>query len=141
MSLSTNIADSVVGELNSGSFSQTFTARRVAIPRTDLEELSELKVSVIPRSVVMTTQSRAITKYVVSIDVGIQKKMTDPETEVALLGELVDEIAEFLHRRKLAGSPYAQWIGIRNEPIYAVEHILKNRTFTSVLTVDYMLLK
>lgn len=141
MSLATSIADSVVGELNTGNFSVPVTARRVAVPRMDLEELAELKVSVIPHSVVITTQSRAITKYIITIDVGIQKKMTDPETEVALLGELVDEVAEFLHRRKLAGSPHAQWLGIRNEPIYAVEHILKNRTFTSVLSVDYMLLK
>ena len=65
----------------------------------------------------------------------------DLDTEVAALGTLVDEIADYLCRRTLSGASFAAWVGITNEPVYAPEHLAEKRVFTSVLTVTYRAMK
>ena len=53
---------------------------------------------------------------------------------------LVEEIINFLSRRKLASVSSALWIKTANEPIYAGEHMEQFRQFTSILTLTYRLL-
>jgi hypothetical protein len=85
--------------------------------------------------------SRCSSKYTIGIDIGVQRRIEgSPEATVATLGELVDDIATFLQSATLSMFPAAQCIGISNDPIYLPEHLLQKRTFTSVLTVKYILL-
>ncbi len=44
----TDLADAVVDKLNAASLSQSFTAERAYVPIHQLEQLSDLKVSVVP---------------------------------------------------------------------------------------------
>lgn len=142
MSMATDIADAVVVELNVGDFSEKFTAQRVTVPRVELDELSELRVSVVPRSVKMARVSNRLTKYIVQIDIGVQKKIGENELQdVAALGQLVDEISDFLKDRTLALLPNIRWITNKNEPIYSVDHLLQNRVFTSLLSAEYHLIR
>lgn len=144
MSLATDIADAVAAELNAadaGTFSQAFTARWKVLPASSLTELTDLCVSVVPKSVLTENGSRAAAVITVSIDIGVQKKLgTDIDTEVATLGTLVDEIASYLRRRDLAEAAYASWAGSTNEPVYAPDHLTQDHVFTSVLTVSYQVL-
>ncbi|NLE59420.1 MAG: hypothetical protein GX616_13745 [Planctomycetes bacterium] len=72
----------------------------------------------------------------------MQKKLgKDLDGEVAALSTLMDQIADFLRRRPLAAAPFAAWISIANEPVYAAEHLAEQRVFTSVLTVTYRAMK
>jgi len=143
--LATDIADAVMAELNAapdGTFSQTMTARRTVLPESNLPELAELKVSVVPKSVEITGSTRATSQYDIAVDIGVQKKLgKDLDAEVAALGALVDEMADYLRKRTLDQAPFAVWVGIRNEPVYAPEHLAEQRVFTSVLTVTYRALK
>jgi len=145
MSLVTDIADAVVTELGvapPGTFSETFTAERCVLPEFDLEDLGELKVTVVPKSVEITSSTRAASQYEIAVDVGVQKKLgKDLDAEVAALGTLVDEIADYLCRRTLSAASFAAWVGITNEPVYAPEHLAEQRVFTSVLTVTYRAMK
>ena len=145
MSLATDIADAVVAELSAapgGTFSESFLAQRRVLPEFDLEDLAELKVSVVPKSVEITGSTRAASQYEVAVDVGVQKKLSkDLDAEVAALGTLVDEMADYLRRRTLDQAPFAVWVGIRNEPVYVPEHLAERRVFTSVLTVTYRAMK
>jgi len=145
MSLATDIADAVATELNAapgGTFSQPFSAVRRVLPEFDLEYLAELKVSVVPKSVEITGSTRAASQYEVAVDVGVQKKLgKDLDAEVAALGTLVDEVADYLRRRTIDQAPFAVWVGIRNEPVYVSEHLAERRVFTSVLTVTYRAMK
>lgn len=142
MSMATDIADAVAVELNIGNFGDKFTAERVTIPRFEIEELAELHVSVIPKSISFSRASKTISKYIVTIDIGIQKKIAEnPLAEVALLGDVVDEIASYLQDRTLGLLPNVRWIACKNDPIYSVEHMVQKRVFTSVLSVEYHLLK
>ncbi|HEX7010619.1 MAG TPA: hypothetical protein VF184_11590 [Phycisphaeraceae bacterium] len=148
MSLITDIADAVAAELNAapaGTFDPSFTAQRRVLPVFDLAELAELKVTVVPKSVQVTGSTRATSQYDITIDIGVQQKLApgnhDVDAEVAALGALVDQIAEYLRRRPLAGFPGAAWVSTTNEPVYSPEHLLEQRVFTSVLSVTYRAVK
>lgn len=145
MSLVIDIADAVTAEINAApgspaTFSQTFTAVRKVLPVYELAELSDLKVTVVPKTVEITGSTRSVSQYDIAVDIGVQKKLAatpDIDAEVEALGTLVDEIAEYLRRRKLTGAPFAVWVNTVNEPVYAPEHLAEQRVFTSVLTVTY----
>jgi len=138
MALTIDIADAVVAELASGSFSQPISPQRLVLPEFDLAALADLRVTVVPKAVEISAASRVACQHDVQIDIGIQKKLgKDLDAEVPALCELVDEIAAFLKRRPLAAAPHAAWVRTANEPIYAPEHLAEQRVFTSVLTVTY----
>ena len=145
MSVSSDIADAVATELNAasgGTFSQAFTAVRRVLPEFELADLAELKVSVVPKSVEMTRSTRAGAQYDIAVDIGVQKKLgKDLDTEVAALGTLVDEMADWLRGRILTQAPYGTWLSIANDPVYVPEHLAERRVFTSVLTVTYRAVK
>ena len=142
MSITTTIAQSVVAELNHHDFSLPFEAVFSVKPGFELAELDTLRVIVVPKTFEVASISRSSSKYLVSVDIGIMQrigKMT-PETAVETLGELVDEVIEFLKTATLAKFPAAQCIGVANDPIYIPDHLTQSRTFTSVVNVKYALL-
>ncbi|QDU33046.1 hypothetical protein KS4_10870 [Poriferisphaera corsica] len=147
MSLITEIADAVAHELNTANastFSQSFTAQRSVLPLFDLEDLKELKVTVVPKSVEINGSTRSVSQYDITVDIGIQRKLSNSSTvdaQVESLGMLVDEIAEYLRQRKLTSAAFAAWVSSTNDPVYAVEHLAEKRVFTSVLTVTYRAMK
>lgn len=147
MSLIIEIADAVTAELNAaapGTFTQTFTAERKVLPFYELQDLVALKVTVVPKAVEITGSTRSASQHDFALDIGIQKKLGSPgtlETEVESLGNVVDQIAEYLRQRKLTAAPFAAWVSTINDPLYAPEHLLEKRVFTSVLTLTYRAIK
>jgi len=148
MSLVTDIADAVAAEINTaapGTFSQAFTAVRKVVPAYELEELTDLKVTVVPKAVEISGSTRSASQYDITVDIGIQKKLPPgsdaSDEQVETLGTLVDQLAEYLRRRPLSAAPFASWVGITNDPVYAPEHLLEKRVFTSVLTLTYRAMK
>ncbi|MCL2304494.1 MAG: hypothetical protein FWC43_04045 [Planctomycetaceae bacterium] len=142
MSLATTIAKSVVAELNEHNFLLPFEAAFSVKPGFELSELETLRVIVVPKTLELETVTRSSSKYLVSVDVGIMQrigKMT-PEEAVETLGDLVDEIVEFLKTKTLEEFPAAQCVGVANDPIYVPDHLTQSRTFTSVVNVKYTLI-
>ncbi|MBX3363936.1 MAG: hypothetical protein KF866_04150 [Phycisphaeraceae bacterium] len=133
------IADAVTASLNAGSFGQPFTAERLYQPAFELADLSELKVSVVPKGVSIATASRDGSYFDCAVDIGIQKKI-DPhegDAEIASLLDLAEEIADHLRMKRLADVPEAVWLSIEHEPVVAAEHLEQQRALTSILTVTY----
>ena len=142
MSLCVQIADAVTAELAAGVLSQPIAPVRRVLPEFELADLKDLRVTVVPASIEIEGASRALSRYDVHIDIGIQKKLgKNLDTEVADLCDLVEEIAEFLKRRPLAATPYAVWVRTANDPIYAADHLAEQRVFTSVLSITYRAMK
>ncbi len=151
MSLSIDIADAVVAELNAappGTFDPAFTAVRRVLPVFELAEMTDLHVSVVPRSVEIAGATRSMSQHDVQIDIGIQQKLTadggDLDQQVPVLCGLVDQIAGYLTRRVLQadpGVPGAVWVRLANDPVYAPEHLSQLRQFTSVLTLTYRVMR
>jgi len=140
MSLATQIAQAVVVELAGHEFSQEFEPKMLVLPDFKPVELEILRVSVAPRTLEIERQTRSSTKYIVIIDIGIQKRIAGtPENAVATMGTLVDEIAEFLQTTDLSQFPAAQLVNIVNEPLYVPEHLQQKQSFTSILSLKYVL--
>ena len=133
-----DIAEAVKDELNGGTFSQPFTAQRYYQPVFDLQNMKTLHVTVVPKDIEMQLATRNTSQFDCRVDVAVQKKLTAGDlAELDELMSLVEEIATFLCKRKLALAPQVVWIKTVNEPIYAGEHMQEFRQFTSILTLTY----
>lgn len=145
MSLITTIADAVVTELNSapaGTFAQAFTAARHYRPQFDLAELKTLRVSVVPKGIGITGLMRNANQHDVSIDVAVQKKVTEPDaSELDGWMLLTEQIADFFRLRRLAALPEALWMKTDNVPVYSPEHLEQKQVFTSVLTLTFRVVR
>lgn len=138
MSTIIDIADAVVASLNAGGFSLPFDAQRKYQPVFELPEMQTLHVSVVPKSIAITTAARDTGFFDCAIDIGVQKKVNpDQPDELDALTDLVEEIADHLRMKRPEEAPSAAWLSIANEPVFAPEHLEQWRQFTSVLTVTY----
>jgi hypothetical protein len=134
MAVILDIADSVVAQLNGGSFSQPLTAERHYQPKFDLSEMTELKVSVVPRSLASQTLDRNRDTFDYLLDVAVQKKTDMTQAALDALMTLVEEIADHFRTQPLTAYPNARCTEVKNEPVYALEHLDEFRQFTSVIT-------
>ena len=140
MSTVTTVAKAVAAELNKHlGFSIKFKAAYSVKPSFDLAELDTIRVVVVPKAYELGSITRASTKYVATIDIGIMQRIgkMSPEDAVDKLGDLVEEIIEFLKTQTLSDFPVGQVVSITNDPLYVPDHLTGQRTFTSVLTIQY----
>ena len=139
MSTIAALADAVAVHVSAGSFGQPVTAVRMYQPAFTLEDLKDLRVSVVPRTVQMTPVTRDSLAVEYVIDVGVQKKFPAEGVDAAIdeLLVLVEAIADHLRFKRLEGFPDAAWVGINNEPVVSSEALEQHRVFTSVLSVTY----
>jgi hypothetical protein len=131
------LADAVVAELNFGSFSQPLVAVRHYQPVFELSEMTELRVSVVPRGSSSKALDRSRYSFDFKIDVAIQRKVEPTMGNLDALMELVEEIGDHLRTQSLASFPEARCIEVANEPVYATEHLEEFRQFTSLLMLTY----
>lgn len=131
-----NVADAIVTELNATSFSQPFTAARGYLPTFDLQDMDELKVTVVPKEDDGKLDTRSQSSHDYAIDIGIQKKPPAIEnTDLDPLMLLTQEIADhFLFGKQAAG---ATLIAPTVRILYLQEHLQKLRQFTSVVTLTF----
>ena len=139
MSTITAIADAVAAHVSAGSFGQPVTAVRMYQPAFTLEDLKDLRVSVVPRTLQMSPVTRDSLAIEYVVDVGVQKKLPGEGVDTAIdeLLVLVEAIADHLRFKRLEGFPDAAWVGINNEPVVSSEALEQHRVFTSVLSVTY----
>lgn len=139
MSTIAAIADAVAAHINAGTYTRPVTAARVYQPAFTLEDLKDLRVSVVPRTVGISAASRDSSIVECVIDVGVQQKLPaeNEEVEIDALLDLAEEIADRLRLTRLPGAPEAAWVGIAHEPVVSSESLEQHRVFTSVLSVTY----
>ena len=112
-----DIADAVAADLNTAAtvtvdpphaneFGLEFTAVRRWRPRFSVEELGEIKVSVVAASKRMVPQDRGTHKLVeVDIDIGIHQRVSDKENDTLdPLVRLTEDISEYFEGRNLTGT-------------------------------------
>lgn len=131
------IADAVVAQLNATSFSQPLQAERHYLPQFELSEMTELRVSVVPRSVASKGHDRNRDSFDYRVDVAVQRKLDPTPGNLDALMVLVEEIADHFRSHPLAGYPQARCTEVENVPVYAPEHLDEFRQFTSVLTLTF----
>jgi hypothetical protein len=137
MAVILDVADAVVAQLNATTFSQPLTAERHYQSKFELSEMTELKVSVVPRSLASKTLDRNRDTFDYLIDVAVQQKNDMSQTALDALMALVEEMADHFRTQPLAGYLNARCTDVKNEPVYALEHLEELRSFTSVITLTY----
>jgi hypothetical protein len=139
VSIIANIADAVAAHINAGTYTRPVTAARVYQPAFTLEDLKDLRVSVVPRTTAISAASRDSSIFECVIDVGVQQKLPpkNEQAEIDALLDLAEEIADRLRLTRLPGAPEAAWAGIAHEPVVSSEALEQHRVFTSVLSVTY----
>lgn len=139
MSTITTLADAVAEHINAGTYAQPVLAVRTYQPAFTLEDLGQLRVSVVPRTTTVSVASRESSTYEHVLDVGVQKKLPAEDDQAAIdeLLELTEAIGDRLRHTRLAGFPEAAWAGLAHEPVVSSESLEQHRVFTSVLSVTY----
>ncbi|MGE3108352.1 MAG: hypothetical protein AB7O77_08370 [Phycisphaerales bacterium] len=139
MSTIAAIADAVAAHINAGTFSQPVSAERMYQPAFTLEDLADLRVSVVPRTVGIAAATRDSSFFECVVDVGVQKKLPaeGADSEIDALLDLVEEITDHLRLKRLPDAPEAAWAAIAHEPVVSSESLEQHRVFTSVLSVTY----
>lgn len=139
MSTISTLADAVAEHINAGTYAQPVSAVRTYQPAFTLEDLGELRVSVVPRTTTVTAASRESSTFEHVLDVGVQKKLPAEDDQAAIdeLLKLTEAIGDVLRHSRLAGFPEAAWAGLAHEPVVSSESLEQHRVFTSVLSVTY----
>ncbi len=132
-----DIADSVVAELNGHTFSQPVSAARHYAPKFDVAEMATLHVSVVPRGLASSSLDRTRDTFEYQIDLAVQQKVDQANPPLDGLMTLVEEIADHFRAGALASFPAARCTEVKNEPVYAPEHLTELGQFTSVLTLTF----
>ncbi|MGE0375340.1 MAG: hypothetical protein AB7I48_11650 [Planctomycetaceae bacterium] len=99
-------------------------------------------MTVVPSSVSVTAAARGATQQDVAIDIAVQQKL-DSEQNAALdpLLALAEEIAEHFRGKRVAGFQDAIWSKTEFTALYAPEHLEQLRTFTSVVTLTFRIIR
>jgi len=134
------VADSVTAQLNSAEFDFEFIAERMYVPNFDLEDMKELRVSVVPRDVELLPHDRAHNKYHCRVDVAVQKKFSKgTNDEIDPLVDLVEKIADEFRLKRLASFQAGRCVKAEHAVLYSSEHWEQLRQFTSLLTLTFEL--
>ena len=134
------IADSVTAQLNTAELSHSISAQRLYVPNFDLEDMKELRVSVVPRELIIVAHDRATSKYNARIDVAVQQKFEQgSNAEIDPLVALVEQIADLFRLKRLDSMPEARCTQVEHPVIYSTEHWEQLRQFTSLLTLTFQL--
>ena len=135
------MCDAVVTKLNAATLSQPFTAQRLYQPVRGLEEMNELRVSVVPRAIDLGVQDRNTQRIELDIDIAVQKRVENELSDIDTLLQLVEEIIAELWSDPVINPPQSRVVAIRNEPLFAPDHLRDLRQFTSVITVTFRVLQ
>lgn len=132
-----DIADSVVAQLNATAFSQPVAAARHYAPQFELAQMTALHVSVVPRGINSSSLDRSRDSFEYQIDLAVQQKVDPSNPPLDALMTLTEEIADRFRTGSLASYPAARCTEVKNEPVFALEHLTELGQFTSVLTLTF----
>jgi hypothetical protein len=135
------IADAVVAELNSATFSQSLTAERHYVPAFKLPDMYTLHVTVVPKSIASSALDRQRNTFLYEIDLAVQQRTDQSPAMLDALMTLVEEIADHFRVGPLASFPGARCVEVKNAPVFAPEHLNELRQFTSLLTLTFRVVR
>jgi len=137
-----NVADAVVAQLNTASLSQPVVAERLYVPNFDLQDMQDLRVTVVPRELHVRSLDRGRNNYEAEIDLAVQKKFKKGDAaEIDPLVAFVEEIADLFRLKRLASFPGAIWSRTDHQVLYSQEHWDQLRQFTSLLTLSFRVMR
>ncbi len=138
-SVAAQLADAVVAELNAGVLTPPTAATRSWLPRAELKELADTKVTVAPRSLSRQRESRSDVSREAVVDVAVQQQVgpSGDSTIDSLVG-LAEQIAAHFDGWQCA-DPAAVCTGAEHRPLAAPEHLEQHHVLTSLVGLTFWL--
>ena len=131
------LADAIVAELNSTTFSLAFVAVRSYQPIYTLADTRTLRVVVVPRSVTYEFETRQTMRASYAIDIGLMVRPgTLDNASIDAHMQLAEEIVHHF-RGKRVPLLSMRCLQAQHNPIYATEHLDEYRQYTSLVTLTY----
>ncbi len=138
------IADALVLQLSSDTFTQPITAARKYLANYEIKDLEgSVVVTAIPRSTANSPASRTSCQYDHTIDLAFQQKISGSDEDLDGLTALVEEIERSLRLKTITtdSAKQAKWISATSEAAYDLKHLDEKRVFTSVLSLVYRVIE
>ena len=129
------LADAIVDELNRQEFSLAFTAERGYLPVFELPDLSQLKVTVVPRQDDGRLDTRESSAHEYQVDIGVQMK--PPSTTNDDLDPLVYLTQEIADHFRFGRVTHSSLVSPKIRVLYLQEHLQKFHQFTAVVTLTF----
>lgn len=139
-------AQAIADELNAHTFTLRFVAERSYRTDLELEDLDTLHVDVVPVNASSDLATEGSVVYPCQVDIGVRKKFESKDhdktgeidrDEIDRLMLLVQEIHEFLVRRRLATFEEAVWKSADIRAWYLPRHLREFRQFTGLIRVVF----
>jgi hypothetical protein len=133
------LADAIVADLASATFSVAIMPARRLLPVRELDEFgTDLHVTVIPRLVEPERMARGVYRDKITIDVGVQKRLgSDTEADAAAIIGVAKEIAVFLRDRSPPTMATAKYVS-QTIVLYMPDDLDQWRLVTSVVAQTYV---
>jgi hypothetical protein len=137
------LADAVVSVINASTLG--VTAERWYVPVHDIQkDLTDVKVSVVPRALTAETLSRQSDDFTYLVDIAIQQRLPNDCTNNTQIKEfadplmlLMEKILDLFRGKGLAAVPGAQCMALENPFVFSPDHLDEKRVFTSIGTLHY----
>jgi hypothetical protein len=132
-----DVAELVADALNESGLLSSLSAEVLALPEFQLDEMGTMHVTVVPVAFgpfEMISRGQDISDC--SMEISIQQRVSNIESDTRELCSFVQQIAQYLTRKNL-GNRAACWRSTMIEPLYDSESLREKRLFVSVIRLVY----
>lgn len=142
MAIHVDIADAIAADLNAATFSLPVAATRLYLPEFTPEDLSALRVPVVPRAQRREPKSRSLADREYDVDIGFLQRLrvADPLAHADSLMSLVEEVLTYFDFRALASVPSARWFKSQNNVPFGDRLMHEHNCFAAAVTLSYRVL-
>jgi hypothetical protein len=133
------IALAVKEALNDGEFSQTIAAEVRYAPATGPSDAVDLRVMVVPVGGGFEDVARGMTAREYKVDIAVQKRLVETDTEAPAMMLLVEEIGRYFVRGRLDDVD-ARCTKVEFKMQYSAEMLREVRLFFAVVTLSFVVL-
>lgn len=140
------LTESLAARLSAAEYTTAYpslVAQKAYLPYYDNEQMTALRVSVIPREVDITMKVRGAEQHIYAVSIVLAKRTDGSPAQVDDLLALVEKICDLLRADAMPqapGHPWPDglsWMGLSLDPVWSQEHLEERRIFFTAITVQY----
>lgn len=141
------LTESLAARLSAATYTAAYpslVAQKAYLPYYDNDQMTALRVSVLPREVEVSLKNRGAEQHVYTLSVVIAKRTDGSVEQVDALLGLVEKVCDLIRSDampQVAAHPWptgAGWWSISLDPVWSQEHLEERRIFFTAINVQYM---
>jgi hypothetical protein len=140
------LAKSLAARLSAATYTTdypTISVQQAYLPQYDLEQMTTLKVSVVPREVSVAMTGRGAEQHDYTLAIVIAKRTDGSTAQVDALLSLVEKITDLLRSDampQVSSAPWpsqCHWWAVSLDPVWSQDHLEERRVFFTAINVQY----